>query len=52
MKLQKYLKFGFAKCLAAINASGHGANFKVHGAEWSRKKWYGWNPCAVGSLEH
>ena len=46
------LSLEWSQCLAAINASGHGANFKGHGAEWSRQKWYGWNPCAFGSLEH
>ena len=23
-----------------------------HGAEWSRQKWYGWNPHILGSSKH
>jgi len=26
--------------------------FEGHGAEWSGKKWYGWNPHIPGSSKH
>ena len=40
----------------AIRAVSGSTEFQIilegHGAEWSRQKWYGWNPHILGSSKH
>ena len=40
----------------AVRAVSGSTEFQIilegHGAEWSRQKWYGWNPHILGSSKH
>ena len=50
--LSQYLfwwKWLIGQAMAALN---YKSIFEGHGAEWSRPKWYGWNPHMLRSSKH